>query len=252
MNIPVSLEFVKNDKFVKIAGGALLFAAGAAAGYVTSVRILEEKYIAIAEQEVAKSADYYKRLYKTEEFATPEAAAESLGIPIPLVPEHPTLEGDKLMDQMTSPESVRPEVTRINTFETNNNEEPDNTGVPTEEERATYELEGTPYVIIEEEYAQNSEEFEQVTMTYYEEDDVLVDPTSEVVPDVDEVVGEDNLQKFGIGSGNNRMVYVRNPRLEMEFQIIKSQRSFAADVHGFIEHAEPRPTMRRTRPGRDE
>lgn len=238
MNKDAILALLTDKKVI----GVVAAAAGAAISHVVTVRLLEEKYIAIAEEEVEKAQEVFKRMYKVDEYSTPESAAASLGIeiPVPLTPP-------EILNEMVDPDPIRPVVTDVNAFESNTNEDPENTGLPNEEERILLAQEGKAYIIAEDEYAQNAVEYNQVTLTYYAEDDVLVDENSEVIPDVEEVVGEENLQKFGIGSGNNRIVYVRNERLEMDFQIVMSQRNFAADVHGFIEHSEPRSAMRRRR-----
>jgi hypothetical protein len=96
-----------------------------------------------------------------------------------------------------------------------------------------------PYVI----HRDEREEFaayDSVTYTYYAEDDVLCNETDDVIPeeDRDRIVGEANLEKFGHGSGDATIVYVRNNQLEMDMEIVKSPNSYAEEVHGF-EPVEP-------------
>lgn len=82
--------------------------------------------------------------------------------------------------------------------------------------------------------------YEDVTYTYYEKDDVLTNEREEIMnaEDREQVVGEANLERFGHGSDNNDLVYVRNPKLEMDIEIIKSNGSYSEEVHGFIPEPE--------------
>lgn len=101
-----------------------------------------------------------------------------------------------------------------------------------------------PYVIHVDEHTENVNEYEQTTLTYYEDDDVLADQRDNVVDDQDELVGVQNLGKFGHGSNDPNIVYVRNDRITMDFEICRSAGSYAKEVHGF-EHSD---VPRRSRP----
>ncbi len=81
---------------------------------------------------------------------------------------------------------------------------------------------------------------EQVSLTYFDGDDVLVDDRDQPVPDPDDSIGEDHLGRFGVGSKDNNIVYVRNDRLELDFEILRSNGKYAQEVLGFIEHSEHR------------
>ena len=89
-----------------------------------------------------------------------------------------------------------------------------------------------PYVIHQNEYEHSEEDYSKVTYTYWAVDDVVVDDETEhPVPHGDIVVGLDNL-KFGHGSDDINVVYVRNDRLEMDMQISSIDRSFEEEVLG--------------------
>jgi hypothetical protein len=102
----------------------------------------------------------------------------------------------------------------------------------------------------------NDDEQEQTSLTYFAGDDVLVDERDQVMRDIDATVGLENLQKFGHGSNDPLVVYVRNPRLEVDYEISKSDGTFATEVHGFqddeLRHMQHRPRRRRfdDEPGR--
>lgn len=90
-----------------------------------------------------------------------------------------------------------------------------------------------PYVI---HYDERHEiEYQEVTLNYYELDDVLCNERDEVVdPDErDAMIGADTLERFGHGSNDAVIVFVRNDKLEIVFEIVKTPNSFAEEVHGF-------------------
>jgi hypothetical protein len=61
-----------------------------------------------------------------------------------------------------------------------------------------------------------------------------------------DLVGDDNL-RFGYGSNDSNMVYVRNPRIEMDMEIVRSQGTYTKEVLGFDDEAELKHSGRRRR-----
>lgn len=91
-----------------------------------------------------------------------------------------------------------------------------------------------PYVIHVDERAESA--YSEVSYTYYEMDDVLANERDEVIAvgsERDKLIGEANLNKFGHGSGDPTVVYVRNDNLQMDIEINASPASYAQEVHGF-------------------
>jgi hypothetical protein len=105
-----------------------------------------------------------------------------------------------------------------------------------------------PYVIhYDERY--ELEDYDHVTLTYYEGDDVLCNERDEIVdPDRrDEMVGDSNLNLFGHGSNDASIVYVRNDKLELIFEVVRSPNHFAEEVHGITHEAYDRGNLERMR-----
>lgn len=99
-------------------------------------------------------------------------------------------------------------------------------------------LEGEPYVIHQDEFMNHETGYSQTTYTYYAADDVLVDDgNGHPLPHADMVVGQDNL-KFGHGTDDIDVVFVRNDKLQMEMEICRSPLSYEEEVLG-IENNEP-------------
>lgn len=94
-----------------------------------------------------------------------------------------------------------------------------------------------PYIISEDEFMENEGNREQTQVTYYQGDDILADSKDEVIADVNGTVGEDNLTRFGHGSENENIVFVRNEKLDLEFEVERSFGNFAEEVQGFIKHS---------------
>ena len=109
-----------------------------------------------------------------------------------------------------------------------------------------------PYLISFEEFMQAEPGYQQPNATYFEADDLLLDDREQVIEDVDGTVGNESLQRFGWKSKNKDIVYVRNPRLELDFEITRSHGSYAQEVAGFIKHSGDRHGLRKFRLGDDE
>ncbi len=108
------------------------------------------------------------------------------------------------------------------------------------EEETARRGEVEPYILHVDEYLQNEYEDEQVSVTYYAGDDVVADDRDAVIQDVDSVLGEDNLERFGYGSKDRNIVYIRNPRLGVAYEVCHSTGKFAHEVLGFLEHGDNR------------
>ena len=101
-----------------------------------------------------------------------------------------------------------------------------------------------PYVITHDEFMEGENGFVQTTMTYYNGDDILTDDQDIPVVDIEAVVGSENLSKFGYGSRDRNVVYVRNEKLEQEYEIAFSQGEFSKEVAGFTELRHSAPTRK--------
>jgi len=99
-----------------------------------------------------------------------------------------------------------------------------------------------PYIVSQEDFMQNNLGYEQGQLTYYEKDKVLTDEREDVIEDVDATVGENNIQ-FGIGSSDVNVVHIRNEKLRMDFELVRSEGSYAQEVLGLDEVPEQKPRL---------
>lgn len=86
-----------------------------------------------------------------------------------------------------------------------------------------------PYILHVDEFIQNESEFQQETLTYYAGDDVLADQMETPIYNYSELMG--NL-RFGHGSNDPNVVYIRNEKIKMEWEIIRHTGLFAVEVRG--------------------
>jgi hypothetical protein len=90
----------------------------------------------------------------------------------------------------------------------------------------------SPYIIHQNEYNHSNLNYTKVVYTYYADDDYLVDPEiGRPVMNGDVIVGVDNL-KFGHGSDDSDVVYVRNDIQEMDMEICRVHRSYEEEELG--------------------
>lgn len=90
-----------------------------------------------------------------------------------------------------------------------------------------------PYVISVDEYMEgDTHEDSKLSLLYFEEDSQLVDDRETIVPNVEEVVGENNMHKFGIGSKDRNTVYIRNERFKSDYEVIRDKRSYSEVILG--------------------
>lgn len=91
-----------------------------------------------------------------------------------------------------------------------------------------------PYILHQNEFTEDQSGYSQLTYTYYAPDDVLTDEAEEIVENPDTMVGTDNLQRFGHGADDFDVLFVRNDRLRMEFEICRVHESWEDAVQRSI------------------
>lgn len=89
-----------------------------------------------------------------------------------------------------------------------------------------------PYIIHQDEHAHNEEGYTQETLTYYAVDAVLTDEDEQPIDLPDATVGLENLSKFGHGSDDYHVVYIRNDALETDYEVCLLAASYAETVQG--------------------
>jgi hypothetical protein len=117
------------------------------------------------------------------------------------------------------------------------------------EEKHRAENDGA-YVLSVDEFVVNESEYSQTTLTYYEGDEILCSEDDKPVYNWQEVLGE---LKFGHGSNDQNIFYVRNHKLKAEYEIIRDRGHFQIEVLGAefdagLEREERAERIRKFRP----
>lgn len=215
---------------------------GAAIAYKVAYSRANTKYSKIAEDDITSIREHYhERSRALEEKApkrslveiieeqgyskTPDEAASEEGPPMAVQPPEPTMSVYSDEERAAYTEDAK----NRNIFE--DAEITHEWNIQNELRKRSPDV---PYVIHYDEVAE-MEGYSQMTLTYYTYDNVLANERDEVM-DPDErtnLIGEDALERFGHGSKDASIVFIRNDRLELVMEIVKSPNSYSEVVHGF-------------------
>lgn len=222
------------NKNVLIIGATAVvsLAAGAAGGYFFAKKQLTAKYEDLAKREIAEAKDFYKVLHKKDEFETPEKAAAEL---IPVVNGNEFSEAADAMkvyqgEVETKTETDVEVVVQKNIFTQIRTQLSENDEAWERETRNR--TEEAPYVLKQAEFMAGELEYQQVTLTYYSGDKVLVDEREDIIEDKDDLVGLFNLERFGHWSGDEKVVYLRNHVKELDLEVLLHEGKYGEIVAG--------------------
>lgn len=227
---------------------------GAAIGFEIARRRLETKYLQIADDEIAVMREHYRLKAQAVEAETAKGDLETLvkergygvsedEVPPMAVPPPASVMGseDEAAEEAPDDDDPGPQIHNIFedakvVHEWNYHEE---------RRRRSPDI---PYVIHYDE-RDEIEGYQGVTLTYYEGDDVLCNERDEIVDpsERDSLVGEKNLGRFGHGSNDAAIVYIRNDKLELIYEVVKSPNTYAEEVHGFSHGGYNRGNLERMR-----
>jgi hypothetical protein len=230
-------------------GAGLGVACGFAVGYRIAEKRLKLKYEKLANEAAKEEVDLMRAHYlKKMQAARPKPPVDQIIVEVEK--EERNEKGFTEAEQKAIDEAnekfpaeeeeavVVEETTQVNVFEAS------------EEWNYQYELahrsKHVPYIIHIDEFTENLPEHDQTTYTYYEVDDVMADSRDTTIEDMDASIGLGNLGRWGHGSPDPNVVYVRNEVLGLDVEIVRDRGSWAETVRGTIRHSADR----RRRPNR--
>lgn len=229
-------EFTRKDLLIQYAFvGAVVGAVVGTGAYFYTRKRLTKEYDERLQVEIAEAKAFYQRLNKSGDVSTPKKAVEKLLKEDEVVNE--AIESLRQYqggeeDAPTPEEDTTVVQSSVNVFLQSETDDAFDIS-----EEIKHRTPDEPYVISNEEFLQNEEELSQSTLTYYRGDGTLTDDRDREIPYADPVVGTANLERFGHGSGDPRVVYVRNERLSSEYEVLLSDGKYAHEVLGF-EHSD--------------
>lgn len=98
-----------------------------------------------------------------------------------------------------------------------------------------------PYVIHRDEYVSDEMGYEQTTVTYYAGDDIMTDINDVPIYNHATIIRP---LKFGHGSGDPNVVYIRNEHLELEWEVLLHTGRYEIEVLGHqLEHRYEQETL---------
>ncbi len=87
-----------------------------------------------------------------------------------------------------------------------------------------------PHIITINQFGEDGQECE--ALKYYEEDDSLADEQDTLISDAEGILGGEALLNFGKGSEDVDIVYVRNKKLGLDYEVTRVHGSFSEEVLG--------------------
>ena len=84
-----------------------------------------------------------------------------------------------------------------------------------------------PHIISFDEYTDDTS-YEKCILSYFEEDEVVMDNNEEVVTDAFNILGKDNLEQFGMvyGDFDDDTLYIRNELLGFDYEVVREGGSY--------------------------
>lgn len=258
------MAILTNRELVLLGGG---IGAGTTIGALVGIFATKKRYMDLADKEVSEARALYST--KMEELIAHQRSLVAAEKPEPeeLVRRLERVEYERAVSHYTSPTeqepddslSADPEVLDI--LETQNVFEQPQSDVADDgwdyegelERRTALRDNDHPYIIHKDEFFGNST-YDKTSLVYFEGDDVLIDEDSTVVDPRKDVVSEEDLTRFGYGSGDPNIIYIRNDSLKSDFEICRDVGHYAEKVLGlFIDAPELEHSgVRRRRRGFDD
>lgn len=209
---------------VKILKGFGIFVLGAVGGGVATSIILKNKYELIIKEEIDSIRATYKRAIASDNYEKivddQEAAASDRG-------KRSTVINRDKYKRIAEKYGPGPIVENID----QDDEEEQEQYRKGERESSQTHYNGA-YIIDTEQFSEEMPNFDKLTISFYVEDDVLVDENDEIIDDVVGIVGEQALTSFGMGSDDPDVVYVRNENLSIDYEVICIHASYSETVLG--------------------
>jgi hypothetical protein len=247
---------------VGVVGGGLV---GAGITQLVLTKKIEAKYAAISNAEIAEAREMYKRRFKDGEFADLEALGEkyqeqaeepvakafiSSARDNPMVQEAVRLAGEQQYVSYNErgikppqPEEERIEIVGSQQTRIWDNHEIVETGEYDADEEKAKQDAGKPYILEHDAFYDNADGHVQTTLTYFEEDDVLVDEHDRPIPNKDGVIGAGNL-RFGCGTDQGNVVLIHNPTIGVDYEITRDKGSYSREILGYEPKERRRPVGR--------
>lgn len=190
----------------------IIFGVGAAIGFGGSWLLFKKKYENKADEEIDEVKKYYLDKYLVQ-----QKKIENL--------EENSKKMDKAIEKIEEKEGYKKDTgtTAYNKIGKEDEKVKAEAESPEEDEPTK------PYLITEEEFLNDKNEYEKLSLTYYTFDDTLADECDEMI-DIEDTISTDIYNQL---SDANEDLYVRNNTIETDFEIMRVEGSFHDRYGGF-------------------
>ena len=201
MDIENILDLAKNRKMVLAVTGACAICGGIGYAVWANREIIGKKI-----------KDLAGAINKKEHVETEESPAAK--------PKSVNLEHEKEVKKEPTSKKTKKEVKK----------EPTSKKTKAEDKPKGKSMNKEPEIISFDEFFDEENQNDKSTINYYTEDDVVSDERDEVLDH--DVVGDDNLDRFGYMSNDPDVLYVRNYKLGIDYEICKIKDSYLRSMYG--------------------
>lgn len=194
----------------------IIFIGGVAAGSFVTWRLLKEKYIRQTQEEINEVREHYRKKKESEEVTVDSNGATETNEKPDLIAYAAKLTKNGYIDYTNPKSLVKATGDTIDAVVQKTNEESLDPVILND---PSYQ---PPYIISPEDFAID-DEYTIVNLNYYI-DGVLTDEDDNIVENVDDVVGLENLNHMG--EYEDDALHIRNENYKCEYEILLSRRLY--------------------------
>ena len=194
----------------------IIFIGGVAAGSFVTWRLLKEKYIRQTQEEINEVREHYRKKKESEEVTVDSNGATETNEKPDLIEYAAKLTKNGYIDYTNPKSLVKTTGDMIDAVVQKDNEESLDPVILND---PSYQ---PPYIISPEDFAID-DEYTIVNLNYYI-DGVLTDEDDNIVENVDDVVGLENLNHMG--EYEDDALHIRNENYKCEYEILLSRRLY--------------------------
>lgn len=210
---------------------------GSAVTYVLSKKNFQEEL----EREIQDVKDNY-RILRKEDYESPTDYLEKTrpdSVKDDILAE---VEVNQIVAYAKASDELKDAIVNYNAF--SRDEVPDKELLPEDANELLYKnlletrTDDIPFLISVSEFFDEMREYKKLSITYFEGDNIVCYEDDSVMLDPEQSFGLINLSRFGVMSDSEHIVYVRNPRISVDYEIVRDDGKYADMVAHLMGPAE--------------
>lgn len=214
---------------------ALAFGVGSGLGALVAYRASKKKFEAELEREIEDVKANYRYLRKEDyesptDFVEKNRPEEIVDSELAVLEINQIVEHAKLNEEMAKIADDYQTGSVFNRFERSVDEPeklPDDANETLFEQLKAMRTDDKPYLLSIDEFHELPTHFEKVTITYFAGDNIIAYEDDTIMMDPDESIDVINLSRFGVMSDDENFVYVRNPKINVDYEIVRDDGKYS-------------------------